>query len=59
MAKLVRGVVKAALLAKAWQLVRRQMARPENRRRVEELVGRATARISEGSRNPVARDARR
>lgn len=44
MAKLIRGMVRSALVAKAFQIIRTQLAKPENQRRIKELVNRATAR---------------
>lgn len=43
MAMFIWGLLKTALLAKAWQLLKRQMAKPENQARAKELVNRATS----------------
>lgn len=51
MARLIRGLVKSAILAKAVQIVRRQMAKPENQRKAKELWQRATSR---GDDRPTA-----
>lgn len=47
MAKLIRGMVTSAIVAKAIQVAKRELAKPENRRRITELVNRATARGSQ------------
>lgn len=47
MAKLIRGMVKSAVVAKAFQIIRRELAKPENQRRIKELVNRATTRGSQ------------
>lgn len=47
MAKLIRGMVKSALVAKAFQILRRELAKPENQRRIKDFVNRATTRGSE------------
>ncbi len=44
MAKLIRGMVKSAIVAKAWQIVRREAAKPENQRRAKELWAKVTSR---------------
>jgi hypothetical protein len=45
MAKVVRGLVKAAVLAKVIDVARRELAKPENQRRAKELVERAASRV--------------
>ena len=52
MAMLIRGLVTSALLAKVIQIARRQLAKPENQRRIKDAVNRATTRGNElaGSR---------
>lgn len=47
MARLIRGLVRSAVVAKVFQVVRHQLAKPENQRRIKELVNRATARGSQ------------
>ncbi|GEN81087.1 hypothetical protein [Actinotalea fermentans] len=44
MARLIRGMVKSAVVAKAFQIVKRQLEKPENQRRIKDLVNRATTR---------------
>ncbi|WP_201308753.1 hypothetical protein [Puerhibacterium puerhi] len=44
MARLISGLVKSALVAKAFQIARREMAKPENQRRAKELLAKATRR---------------
>ncbi len=39
-----RGMVKSAVVAKAVQIVRREMAKPENQRRAKELLAKVTQR---------------
>lgn len=43
MAKLIRGLVTTALLARAWQFLQRQMAKPENQARAKDLANRAAS----------------
>lgn len=47
MAKLIRVMVKSAIVAKAFRIARRELAKPENQRRITELVNRATTRGSQ------------
>lgn len=44
MAKLIRGMLKSAIAAKVVQIVRRELAKPENQRRIKDFVNRATTR---------------
>ncbi len=47
---MIRGLLKSAILAKAVQIARREMAKPENQRRAKELLHKVTSR---GSRKPA------
>ena len=44
MAKLLRGMVKSAILAKAVQIVQRELSKPENQRKLKELWHKMTTR---------------
>lgn len=44
MARLIRGMVTSAVVAKAFQTVKHQLEKPENQRRIKDLVNRATTR---------------
>ena len=44
MAGFMRGMLKSAIAAKAIQIARREMAKPENQRRAKEMLGRVTHR---------------
>lgn len=52
------GLLKTALLAKAWQFLKRQMAKPENQARAKELVNRATSSSSGRTAPPRPRGRR-
>lgn len=47
MARLIRGVLTSAIVAKVLQIVRRELAKPENQRRIKDVVNRATTRGSQ------------
>lgn len=44
MAKLMRGMLKSAVVAKAYQIIKREAAKPENQRRAKELFAKVTRR---------------
>jgi|GEM_PF-1086904 len=44
MAKLIRGMFKSALVAKAFQIIKREAAKPQNQRRAKELLAKITNR---------------
>ncbi len=44
MAKLVRGLLRSAVAAKALQIAQREMSKPENQRKARELLARASQR---------------
>lgn len=45
--KLIRVMLTSAIVAKAFRIARRELAKPENQRRIKELVNRATTRGSQ------------
>lgn len=44
MAKLIGGLLKSALAAKVFQIIKREAAKPENQRRAKELFAKITSR---------------
>ncbi len=44
MARLVSGLMKSALAAKALQIAKREMAKPENQRKAKELFSKVSQR---------------
>lgn len=44
MARLISGFLKSALAAKALQIAKREMAKPENQRKAKELFAKAANR---------------
>jgi hypothetical protein len=47
---LLRGAVKAAIVAKVIDLARRQMSKPENQQKAKELVGKLASRAKAARR---------
>lgn len=47
MARFIRGMLKSAIAAKAIQIARRELAKPENQQRIKDVVNRATTRGSQ------------